>query len=94
MLIHIPPFMDWEIASMRPPNHIDILNCLVCVRLFTLFWMVRNHSGFYSSNTAYVGRTYGVKSLGFLFNLKMLFRDHSLWVIVPGAMTIVLVTSM
>ena len=107
--LHVPPGVDGvffvpaggAVASggdvdgaVSHKYHLDVLGTLMWVRLYLLASLVRNHSGYYSQQVAYVAALNNVEAQSAAFHFKLMFRDNPLWLLGPLGATTLLATTL
>jgi hypothetical protein len=93
---HIPPFLDFAFHIPDEEHlsywyHCDTLGMFMWVRLYLLPSLIRNHSGFYSQQIAYVCALNNIDPQSVTFHFKAMFKDSPVSLLVP--FLVVLLTS-
>ena len=81
------------VAKRMFKEHANTWNVFVFLRLYTLFRVIRNHSGFANVHAELVSAAYGISSSSIRFATKMVLRQYPIQAMIPVFGITVMATS-
>ena len=81
------------VAKRMFKEHANVWNVIVFFRLYTLFRVIRNHSGFANVHAELVSASYGISSSSIRFATKMVLRQYPIQAMIPVFGITVMATS-
>eukprot|EP00937_MAST-01D_sp_MAST-1D-sp2_P004911 g4911.t1 len=101
---HVPPglfdgrhFTVPSNSGGLTPSHrypVDVLGVFMWARLYLMSSLVRNHSGYYSQQVAYVCALNNVSAESPAFHFKLMFRDKPLRLLGPFGLVMIVATTL